>query len=332
MRMHKAVLSSIALLGAGVVVVTGTDTTATTPTAATTRADSARGVNAPPQQGGWYQVGRDMKSGISGLAVTSRTGGTYSALIVRDNKKPGENRMARLAFRPGRSTAPTVRTLTWKGGAEPLDLEALEAVPGAPDEFLAVASRGLVYRIKVTDGGTAVEVLDLAPLPAIGEGDDFESFALVSQHGKLAAVWADRGKRADRPATLYAAPLSFNKYGETKFGAVAKAAYRAPYPAGNVRHASDISVNTAGRMLIAAAADEGDDGPFDSAVVDAGRLSVDRAGKVRLSVAKSPEVLRKFRGHKVEAVDCVPGARTAVFGTDDENAGGATTTVARLCD
>lgn len=64
---------------------------------------------------------------------------------------------------------------------------------------------------------------------------------------------------------------------------------------------------------------------------DAGRVSLDRSGRVRLAMAKSPDVLRKFKGHKVEAVDCVSGTGVAVLGTDDENAGGALTT-ARICD
>ncbi|MFF9021139.1 hypothetical protein [Streptomyces eurythermus] len=114
------------------------------------------------------------------------------------------------------------------------------------------------------------------------------------------------------------------------FGRVTKASYRAPYPTRDVRHASDISVADSSRLLIASASDEGDDGPFDSAVSDAGSVSLDRSGRVRLTLSRSPEILRKFKGHKVEAVDCVSGSDTAVLGTDDENAGGALTT-ARIC-
>jgi hypothetical protein len=114
------------------------------------------------------------------------------------------------------------------------------------------------------------------------------------------------------------------------FGAVTKAVYRAPYPGHAVRHASDLSVTDSGRLLIASASDEGDDGPFDAAVTDAGSVSLDRSGRVRLTVAHLPGILRKFSGHKIEAVDCVPGSGTAVLGTDDENAGGSLTT-ARVC-
>ncbi|MEV8017931.1 hypothetical protein AB0O76_16630 [Streptomyces sp. NPDC086554] len=281
----------------------------------------------PKAPADWRQVGYDLQSGISGLAVASRSGDTFRALVVRDNKKPGQNRIAEVAYGPGQT--PDTAPLTWQGGAEPVDLEALDRVPGTSDEYVAVASRGLVYHLKLTDSGEAVEVLDISPLPAIGNGDDFESFTLTSQKGKLAAVWADRGT-GDRPATLYAAPFSINSYGESKFGAVSKTEFRAPYPGGDVRHASDIDVTKSGRILISSASDAGDDGPFDSAVSEAGRLAVTDAGKWRLTLAKSPEVLRKFKGHKIEALHCLPGSELAALGTDDENGGGAVTT-GRFC-
>ncbi|MBM7170246.1 hypothetical protein JQK87_17930 [Streptomyces sp. G44] len=295
-------------------------------TAATAALVAAGAAPAPAAGGGWQQVGADITSGVSGLAFSGRAQGTTHALVVRDNKKPGQNRVAALTYRPGRSA--TVEPMTWAGGGEPIDLEAIEAVPGAPGEYVALASRGLVHHLKAT--GTRVEVLGTSPLPAIADGDDYESFALISRHGKMAAVWADRGAGKDRPATLRAASFAFTKYGEADFGPVTTARYRTPYPSGPVRHASDISVTDAGRLLIGAASDPGDDGPFDSAVVDAGTLSVTRTGKVRLGLSDSPDVLRKFKGHKIEAVECVPNSRTALLGTDDENTGGAVNS-AKLC-
>ncbi|MFK4071787.1 hypothetical protein [Streptomyces sp. NPDC029674] len=294
-------------------------------TAAATAATLLTTAAAPaaPAPGGWQRAGDSITSGISGLAVTGRADGATHAVVVRDNKKPGQNRLAALTYRPGRSAA--VEPLTWTGTAEPIDLEAIEAVPGTSGEYVALASRGLLYHLKVR-GGEA-RVLDTSPLPAIADGDDYESFALTSRHGKLAAVWADRGAGKDRPSTLRAAPFSFNKYGEADFGPVSTARLRAAYPSGNVRHASDITVTDTGRLLVSSASDAGDDGPFDSAVNDAGTLTVNRTGKVRLSAAKCPDVLRKFEGRKIEAVEYVPGTRSLLLGTDDENAGGAVTTV-----
>ncbi|MFJ8658394.1 hypothetical protein [Streptomyces sp. NPDC093795] len=276
----------------------------------------------------WQKVGGDARGGVSGLAFEGRTGdGTgVHALMVHDNKRTGQQRLSRITH--GAAGSDTVTPLTWDG-AEPVDLEAIEAVPGMPGEYLALAARGIVYRLHVS--GSTATVVDYTPLPAIGEGDDFESFALVARNGKLAALWADRGAGADRPATLYAAPLTFAPWGQPQFGGVTRKTYRAAYPTdGATRHISDISVTDSGRLLVSSAADAGDDGPFDSAVSDAGRVTVSDSGRVRVTLTGSPTVLETLPGFKVEAVECVPGSPEALLGTDDENAGGYVRTM-RFC-
>ncbi|WP_181788746.1 hypothetical protein [Streptomyces phytophilus] len=271
----------------------------------------------------WQQVGGDARSGVSGAAYEDGTAAGAGAdagagvLVVHDNKRSGQPRLSRITQEEGTAT---VAPVTWDG-PEPVDLEAIEAVPGMPGEYLALASRGIVYRLTVT--GTTATVVDYAPLPAIGEGDDFESFALVARNGRLAALWADRGAGPERPATLYAAPLTFAPWGQPQWGAVTHRAYRATYPIDDgTRHISDISVTDSGRILTGSAADAGDDGPFDSAVSDAGRVTVAANGRVRVTLAPSPRVLGTFPGYKIEAVECRPGSADAFLGTDDENAGG----------
>lgn len=274
--------------------------------------------------GEWQKVGGDSRSGVSGIAYEGRTadGAGAHTLIVHDNKRAGQPRLSRVTHREG---SVSVSPITWDG-PEPVDLEAIEAVPGTPGEYVALAARGIVYRLTVT--GSTATVVDYAPLPAIGEGDDFESFALVSQNGKLAALWADRGAGAGRPATLYAAPLSFAPWGQTLFGAVTRRPYRATYPTGDAaRHISDIAVTDSGRIMASSAADAGDDGPFDSAVSDLGRVTVSAAGRVRVALAASPSVLGTFPGYKIEALECLPGSGEAAVGTDDENLGGQLRTV-----
>ncbi|MFB8032483.1 hypothetical protein ACFC5Z_05925 [Streptomyces sp. NPDC056004] len=221
---------------------------------------------------------------------------------------------------PHREGSDDVSPIIWDG-PEPVDLEAVEAIPGMPGEYLALASRGIVYRLKVT--GSTAEVVDYTPLPGIGEGDDFESFALVAQNGKLAALWADRGAGAARPATLNASRLSFAPWGQPQFGAVTRRSYVAVYPTGEgTRHISDISVTGSGRIIVSSAADAGDDGPFDSAVSDAGRVTVSATGRVQVRLAAIPTVLGTFPRFKIEAVECLPGSSDTLLGTDDENLGG----------
>ncbi|MDI3388107.1 hypothetical protein QIS99_18145 [Streptomyces sp. B-S-A8] len=291
-------------------------------------------LSAAPAQAGaepvvaWRQVGDDAQTGISGLALTAGPADRIGALVVRDNKKPGESRIGQLAYERGESGAASVTPVVWQG-PEPVDLEAVEAVPGTPGEYVALASRGLVYHLRATPG--SVRVLDVSPLPGIEEGADFEGFALTSQPGGTVAVWADRGAGADRPATVFAAPFSFDAYGAASFGAVQRESFRATAPQGEVRHVSDIALTGTGRILVSSASDAGDDGPFASAVSEAGRVSVDAAGSpVRLRLSDSPTVLGTFEEHKIEALECLPDSPEAVLGTDDENLGGFVTS-APLC-
>ncbi|MDQ8705196.1 hypothetical protein RCO28_22245 [Streptomyces sp. LHD-70] len=276
----------------------------------------------------WRQVGDDAKTGISGLALTGSPTEDIEALVVRDNKKPGDSRIGQLSYEQGESGSASVAPIAWEG-PEPVDLEAVEAVPGTPGEYVALASRGLVYHLRADDSG--VKVLDVSPLPAINEGADFESFALTSQHGEMVAVWADRGAGASRPATVFAAPFSFDAYGKASFGAVEQDRFRASAPEGEVRHVSDIAVTDSGRILVSSASDAGDNGPFASAVSEAGTVTVDAAGsRVRLRIDSSPTVLGTFGDRKIEALECLPDSPEAVLGTDDENLGGFVTT-ASVC-
>lgn len=281
---------------------------------------TALGTAAAGADGGdWQKVGDDARSGVSGLAYEGRAadGEGVFALAVHDNKRTGEQRLSRITHR---EEYDDVSPITWHG-PEPVDLEAIEAIPQMPGEYLALASRGIVYRLKVT--GSAAEVVDYTPLPGIGEGDDFESFALVARGGKLAALWADRGAGAARPATLNVSPLSFAPWGQPQFGAVTRRSYVAAYPTGEgTRHISDISVTGSGRIIVSSATDAGDDGPFDSAVSDAGRVTVSATGLVRVVLATHPTVLGTFPRYKIEAVECLPGSSGTLLGTDDENLGG----------
>ncbi|MFF7234501.1 hypothetical protein [Streptomyces sioyaensis] len=294
---------------------------------ATTVALAALATAPAHADGSWQKVGSDARTGVSGLAYEGRTedGTAVRALVVHDNKLAGQQRLSRITHREG---SDDVSLLTWDG-AEPVDLEAIEGVPGAPGEFMALASRGIVYHLNVT--GSTATVIDYSPLPRIGAGDNFEGFALVSQNGKLAALWADRGAGAARPSAVYAAPVTFTPWGQPEFGAVTRKSYQAAYPTdGATRHVSDISVTESGKVTVSSAADAGDDGPFDSVVSQAGTVTVTATGKVRLVLAATPIVIGKFPQHKVEGLECLPGSSEALLGTDDENLGGYLRT-ASLC-
>ncbi|WP_275462201.1 hypothetical protein [Streptomyces noursei] len=269
----------------------------------------------------WQRVGDGITAGISGLAIESRHGAAIDAVGVRDNKKPGQNRLVAIGLRPG--AGPQVQPLDWVGDL-PVDLEAIDAVPGRPHAFVALASSGTAYRV-VREGDTA-RVLGTFQLPGISPDANYEGFALFVSHGKTVAVWADRGQD-DRPATLSAAVWN---PADNSFGKPVSAEFRAPYPTADVRHVSDVKVAADGRLTVSSASDPGDDGPFASALYDAGRVGVTADGRVRLTVSERPRRLATIAGHKVEALACLPGSRSGVLGSDDENAGGSVA-VAAFC-
>ncbi|MFK8847737.1 hypothetical protein [Streptomyces sp. Ac-502] len=300
-------------------------TAAATALACTASLFAAQSATARPAAPAWQQVGDGITSGISGLAVVpgSRAGRTdrTDLLVARDNKKPGENRLALIRLRPG--DRPQVRPLTWRGSRAPADLEALDAVPGRPGEYVALASAGTGYHLRLDAAAGTARVLGTFTVPGASEDDNYEGFALTSQGHRLVSVWADRGEDS-RPGTLHAAHLDLTR---RAFAAPVTATFRAPYPAEHVRHVSDLKIGASGALKVSAASDNGDDGPFDSALYDAGTVSVDGRGTIRLTIRQSPKPLGRYAGHKIEALACLPHSRHGVLGTDDENAGGALRTV-----
>ncbi|OKI00196.1 hypothetical protein A6A06_23855 [Streptomyces sp. CB02923] len=335
-------LAAAAALACTAPLVAAQTATARTATARPADAGSRTAVRAPA----WQQVGDGITSGISGMAVIpgpragspdshagstgSRAGSTGSyggstgsyadgtdLLVARDNKEPGENRLAVIHLRPG--DRPQVRPLAWKGSKAPADLEALDAVPGRTGEYVALTSAGKGYHLRLDTAAGVARTLGTFTVPGASEDDNYEGFALSSQGHRLVAVWADRGED-DRPGTLHAAGLDLAR---RTFAKPVTATFRAPYPAAHVRHISDVKISASGALKVSSASDHGDDGPFDSAVYDAGRVTVDRKGTVRLSVRRAPESLGRYTGHKIEALACLPHSRRGVLGTDDENAGGA---------
>ncbi|MEV3989149.1 hypothetical protein AB0J57_09570 [Streptomyces sp. NPDC049837] len=281
---------------------------------------SATAAHARDHETDWQRVGDGITSGISGIAVDGVHHGTADLLAVRDNKKPGENRLVALRHRPG--AQPRQRPVAWAG--EPaVDLEAIDAVPGRPHEYVALASRGTAYRIHWEQGQDTARVLAAFAVPGGSPDDNYEGFALTATRGgEIIAVWADRGQD-DRPATLSAAEWDPR---DNTFGERTAAEFRVPYPAQDVRHISDVEVSATGRVTVSSASDPGDDGPYDSALFDAGRVTAGHGGRVHLAVHRSPHRLATFPGHKIEALACLPGSREGVVGTDDENDGGAVTT------
>ncbi len=155
----------------------------------------------------------------------------------------------------------------------------------------------------------------------IPKDGDFEAFDLQNVNGTLVAVWAERG------ATAKSATIFWGNF-ELETGKISNTGwqpFRVPYPiAADVRHVSDIKIDTTGAAFVTAASDPGNDGPFSSAVYFAGVFRMEATGKVTFAQPTALTPLLRFDYHKVEAFVLVPGADGGmIFGTDDENLGAA---------
>lgn len=259
----------------------------------------------------WQRVGNGITEGVSGLAVLSVGGDRIEALSVVDNKKAGQDRARRIVFVRGKVTE--VRSLNWQGET-PVDLEAVTRVPGRAGEFVAVASGGRAYHLRVS--GDVVTVLAAFDLPGDNSAYNMEGFALHEIGSRVVAVWAHRG--AGREASvLFSAYFSVADH---RFGPVKSVKYHTGGNEPTVRHASDIAITAGGALLISSAVDLGDDGPFSSSLREAGWLVPGRY-TVRVELSTWPRVLGKFDGYKIEAVT-LTRATEVLLGTDDENKGG----------
>jgi len=155
--------------------------------------------------------------------------------------------------------------------------------------------------------------LPAANAPQI-EGLDIQRLA-----GKLVTVWAGRG---DGPV---AAALCVGIYDvrTERPSLTDRVEFRAPWPdQPTVRHISDLRVDALGIIYVTSSMDPGNDGPYDSALYIAGRVSMS-SGSPKIQLNPTPIRLRTDREHKVEALEFVPGTTGLILAADNENAGGA---------
>ncbi len=277
-----------------------------------TIASFAKPVQAQP----WRPVRGSILFGISGMVFLEQQEDSTSFLIVHDNKRVGEGRLAMIKVTD--KQAPEYLPINWSNQPLPIDLEALTAVPGQSEPtFMALTSSGTVYHFRLSGNHQDVSILNVFNLPNLPEGTNLEGFALQQIEDKLFAVWAHRGNN-EEPGVLYWGVLDLETNEITPQGS---AGLTVPFPGSNVRHISDLKVDSAGIVYITSASDNGNDGPFQSAVYVAGGLSLqDNLIVFRQNQALVP--IYRLNYHKVEAIELVPGtAGGIILGTDDENMG-----------
>ena len=266
----------------------------------------------------WHLLGSGLAEGISGLAALPAGEGETAFIAVHDNKAAGEKRLSEIKRTADGRIA--TRTLTWKAEPLPIDLEAICRLPGEGSTFLALTSRGALYRFSWREGEPDLQI-ETTPLgvPNSAEERQFESLDVQQVGGQTFACWAERGS-TEAPGVIFCSTLDV---ATLTFGEVQSLEVRATWPESHTRHIADLRLLSDGTLLAASASDPGNDGPFSSAVYIAGSL---RPAPDRPELIAAQPITRLFTTttHKIEAIELVPGAHGGLaIGSDDENAGGA---------
>ncbi|OYD90495.1 hypothetical protein CDG77_17135 [Nostoc sp. 'Peltigera membranacea cyanobiont' 213] len=265
----------------------------------------------------WRPVRGGIPFGISGMALIKQQSNSLDFLIVHDNKKPNQTRLATISLKG--KNQPEYFPLNWPNNIElPIDLEALTSVPEKTKfSFIALSSSGKAYYIRLNPVTKTILVLKEFNLPGIIQGNNFEGFGLQNIDGKLVAIWGHRGE-GEQPATIFWGIFDLARY-QINLGGSTN--LKVPFPFGNVRHISDIKIDPVGIVYITSASDAGDDGPFQSSVYVAGYLGLHDN---KIVWRQNPQLVPIYRSdyHKIEGIELVPGAEGGVIvGTDDENLG-----------
>lgn len=264
----------------------------------------------------WVPLRSNIQFGISGMSFVSQENNQSQFLIVHDNKKPDETRLALISI--SANNPPEYQPLTWPNDSEmPIDLEAIAIVPGSnPPAFMAATSRGQIYHLTLENSQT-LEIVKVFNLPKVPQNNNFEGLALQEIDGQLLIVWTHRGQDSD-PGIIYWGTVDLNNY-QISFQSVVE--LTVPWPTEDVRHISDIKIDPAGTLYITSAKDSGDDGPFSSAVYIAGVFIVNNSEfKFRVNSQLTP--IYRFADHKIEGLELIPGVNGGIiFGTDDETMG-----------
>lgn len=267
----------------------------------------------------WRPVRGGIAFGISGMVLLSQQSDSNSFLVVHDNKHKNQGRLAIITIKGEES--PQYFPLKWPSNTPlPVDLESLTTVPGTSEPtFMAATSAGKVYHFRLNASKQSISILKVFDLPNIAKGSNFEGFAVQKIDEQLMGIWAHRGQDND-PAVLTWGRVDLNTYQITSISSVQ---LKVPFPVSAVRHISDLKVDSVGVLFISSATDNGDDGPFESAIYVAGAFGI-REQQIIFRQNSQLVPLYRFKYHKIEAIDLVPGQNGGlVVGSDDENMGGA---------
>ncbi|BAZ42152.1 hypothetical protein NIES4101_81200 [Calothrix sp. NIES-4101] len=275
----------------------------------------------PLKQEQWLSVQNSITYGISGMTVLQQQNNSLDLLVVHDNKKPNQVRLGIVKIQGNNS--PQYLPLQWQTNTKlPIDLESLTFVPtkGLVNEnstsHMALSSSGQIYHFKLASNNT-ISLIKIFDLPGLNKDSNLEAFALQEIDGKLIAIWAERGE-GEKPAIMYWGILDLATY---KINLAGSNPVKVPLKSPNLRHISDLKVDSSGVVYITSAMDNGNDGPFESGVYIIGTFKIQNQ-QIIFQPKSAITTVGNYPKHKIEAMEFLPNGKGGIIlGTDDENIG-----------
>lgn len=255
---------------------------------------------------------------LSGFANFSRS----RLLAVRDSKDTSPD--ARVLFVNKKDGAVTPVNMDWSKTGTARDLEAVTPNANGGGGFLAVEGssfgekRARLFELSVGQKNGTADKSHILP----DFGQEIEGMtSLKGENGNQTVLFAGRGGNGQQGriywGELGADGLSFSQEG------LNGQAVHAPQIGEGQRDLAELTVDGQGKMWGAAATDNGDDGPFTSALYQVGQLTPGGAAPFQVSQG-GPSVL--LNDIKAEAVSA-QGNGKFFIGSDNESFGGRIDTI-----
>lgn len=239
-------------------------------------------------------------------------------LVVRDLKQAGGARLSLVQADTGEVTELSTE---WHGAAG-RDLEALTPLRGLEGEFLAIEAapwrefKAYLHELSVDQNGA--EVLRRHELPDFGQ--EIEGLAEKPlPNGDRLLILGGRGTDKGERGRLYWGILD-RQQGRVHFsdaGVTGLEIDPPDLPGNKQRDISDLHLATDGTLWATTCTDNGDDGPFDSAVYTLGKVG----DTAIYPIAPQTEFAHPVTGTKLEAM-AAKDEHGLYLGSDNENFGG----------
>ena len=261
----------------------------------------------------WRRVRKGASIQISGLAMIGGKPAGSAFLVVHDSKGEAEQKLAVLTVS---SDQLGYKPIAWPDTDEsPSDIEAIRAVPGTDDDYLVLTSSGVARHITVDPDKFTMKVKSRFRLPGINIDANLEGLALHHTGKDLFIAWGHRG-RTQEPGVIYWGIIDLSTQLVGQHGLFP---FRVPWPKRDeVRHIADMVIDKNGVLYVSSSSDPGKNGPFGSALYQAGAFSF-RDGRALFE----PDIIRIYRTHrhKIEGIERVGNG--FALASDDENRGSA---------